>query len=418
MKMAKRTLSIVLALIMAFGVVSIASSAVPGPADYTAVNNAIATQLPSAANRYFYTDEAVALIDDVLNDLIDWNLFETDQATVDVYVTMINDLGSFINQKVTDSSQSPLVFAYGGGYSFPYTYPYGADGLDFYAFRAEEKAVNTLALNASKTAVPLVSRAANDQNFTVTLSVGSNALLCAGGIPVLFDKTKLEVAGVNNSGGNVTVTPVLLGSNISQEFEFTTILNPTSAGFWPAIYQADAAFKAKWGGISITMSTNFDNGAPYSVAPVGQENILSIQFKVKEGATAGNAVVFIDQNFARNAANKANSLYFGRGKDANAFVPYDALSAYGATINTAAASVSVEIVDVLLGDTNLSGTVTSQDALMALQAASAMITLTDKQKLNADVNFSIGGAGLVNSVDALRILQRAANLIPPITAPN
>ena len=74
MKMAKRTLSIVLALIMAFGVVSIASSAAPGPADYTAVNNAIATQLPSAANRYFYTDEAVALIDDVLNDLIDWNL--------------------------------------------------------------------------------------------------------------------------------------------------------------------------------------------------------------------------------------------------------------------------------------------------------------------------------------------------------
>lgn len=408
MKMAKRTLSITLALIMAIGMFMVTSTAAV-LADYSAVNTAIGTKLPSEANRVFYADEAIGLIEDVL-DSIDWALPTENQAVVDGYVTMINDLGALLKKTVTDGSQSPLQFAYGTGFSFAYVYPYGTSGLAFFPLRDEQKAVNTLALDASKTVVPLVSRYTGDQTFTVTLSLGSNALLCAGGIPVLFDKTRLEVVGVNNAANNEVLAPTMLGTNIADEFEFTTVLNPTG-GFWPATYEDDAAFKAQWAGISITLSTNFDDGTPYSVLPAGQESFLSINFKVKTGALAGDAIVYVDPAFKRDAYNTGNSLYLGRAKDENSFVTFDALSAYGATIDTVAAIATVKIVDVILGDTDLSGEVDISDVLMALQAATGTITLSDEQLLQADVNIEGSGAGEIDLDDVLKILQFVSGLI-------
>ncbi|HZK39559.1 MAG TPA: hypothetical protein VFD23_05350 [Clostridia bacterium] len=410
MKMAKRTLSMALALIMAIGMFSIASSSAPAPADYTAVENAITTNLPSVANRYFYTDEATGLIDDVLAS-INWGLNSEDQSLVDGYVAMVNDLGTLLGETVTDGSQSPLVFAYNGGYSFSYVYPYGTSGLNFYPFRDEQKAVNTVALEPSKSAVPMVSRYVGDQNFTVTLSLGSNALLAGGSIPVLFDKTRLEIVDVDNLANNVNITPTMLGENLAQEYDFFTTLNPAAADFWPTVYQNDAAFKAQWGAISIMLTTNFDNGAPYSVVPEGQEDFLSIQFKVKAGAPAGDALVYVDPNFKRDAYNTSNSLYFGRAKDAAAFVPFDALSAYGAAINLDAALATVEVVDVILGDTDLNEEITARDALMALQFSAGNIVLSDKQLLQANVYLGASEPAEVTSRDVLMILQFSAGKI-------
>ena len=403
MKMAKKSLSITLALIMAIGMFVMSTSAAE-PADYAAVNTAIATKLPSEANRYFYIDEAAGLIDDVLA-LIDWDLSNENQTIVDGYVTMINDLGTLLKKTVTDGSQSPLVFAYGTGFSFAYSYPYGASGLKFYPLRDEQKAVNTLALDASKTVVPLVSRYAGDQTFAVTVSLGSNALLCAGGIPVLFDKTRLEVVGVDNALDNVTLTPTMIGSNLADEYDFTTVLNPTD-GFWPAGYD-----NSQLAGISITLSTNFEDGAPYSVLPVSQESFLSIQFKVKTGAPAGEAIVYVAPEFKRDAYNTNNSLYFGRAIDGNSFVTYDALSAYGATVNVTAAVASVEVVDVILGDADLSGSVDIFDALLTLQATVGMESLSDKQILQANVDIAANETGTVDIYDALAILQFSVGLI-------
>ena len=345
MKMAKRTLSMFLALVMALGMLSVITIAAPeDPADYTAVDNAIATALPSVENRYFYTDEANTLIDEVLNNLINRSLTQADQATVDGYVAMVNDLSTLLKKVVTDGSESPLAFNYGAGYSFPYVYPFGTSGAQFMPFRDESKAVNTLGLAASKTTVPAVSTVAGDQNFTVTLSIGSNALNVAGGIPILFDKTKLELVGVNNAGTNVSFTPTRIGTNFAVKYKFSGTLNPGVSTYWPVIYRTDAAFKAQWAGIMLTMTQDSASGSPRCVLPDGQENILTFEFKVKAGAAPGEAVVYIDQAFKRDAMNRQNSLYIGRAKDAESVLTFDTLASYGSTVDTSAARAVVNIV--------------------------------------------------------------------------
>ncbi len=413
MKMAKRTLSIFLALMMAFSVLSVASTAFAG-ADYTAVNSAIAAKIPSVDNRYFYTGEAVALINDVLNNKINWGLGTADQATVNGYVTMVNDLGAFLKTVVTDSTASPLTFAYGTGFSYAYTYPYGTDGLNFYPFRAEEKAVDTVALTASKSVVSLADSAPGAQNFTVTLSIGSNALICAGGIPILFDKTKLEVVGVDNAATNVAVTPTMIGSNLANEFVFTAVLNPDDSlnSFWPDIYKTNTVFRNQWAGISVTWSTNF-NGIPYSIAPAGQENVLSIEFMVKPGAVLGDTVIYVDPNFKRDAYSTENSLYIGRGKNADSYQAFDQLATYGATIDTSAAAATVNIATYLLGDINNDTEINGLDARMALQYDALMITLSPVQILAGNVNLDLDEYDnpFVNGLDARLILQLDAGLI-------
>jgi peptidoglycan hydrolase-like protein with peptidoglycan-binding domain len=61
----------------------------------------------------------------------------------------------------------------------------------------------------------------------------------------------------------------------------------------------------------------------------------------------------------------------------------------------------------VLGDVNHDGNITSIDALMALQAASGRITLTNLQKNAADVNID----GSVTTIDALKILQYSSGRI-------
>ncbi len=406
MKKVKKSFSILLVMTLAFGVFSISSSAVPAPADYSALDAAIAEKLPNATNLYFYTDEAIDLVTDVLENVIDRDLTAPDQGIVDSYVDLVKDLADLINIKVNDASQSPLTF---NGVDYTYSYPYGTDGYDFYPFRAEEKAEHTIDLSANKGVVPLVSRVAGDQNFTFKLAIGSNSLLCAGGIPVLYDKTKLEVVGVDNDSNNVVFSPTTVGDNLANYFEFMAVLNPSSPNFWPEVYRNDDDFKAQWGAINILMTGNLEDENNYSVMPHGLEEVINIEFKVKEGAEEGFAKIYIDPAFARSAAEKSNSLYLGRGKDAGSFTYYDQLAAYGATLDVEA-DVTVEIFKVILGDTNLSGEVTAADALLTLRAVSGIVELNEKQILQADVSLS-GGAGKITSTDALQIRRFVAGLI-------
>jgi len=340
-----------LALVMALGMLSVITIAAPeDPADYTAVDDAIATALPSVENRYFYTDEANALMNDVLNNLIDRNLTEADQAIVDGYVTMVNDLSTLLKKVVTDGSESPLLFNYGAGYSFAYVYPFGTSEAQFMPFRDESKAVNTLGLTASKTTVPAVSAVPGDQNFTVTMSIGANVYNVAGGIPILFDKTKLELVGVNNANDNVSFTPTRIGTNFAVKYKFSGTLNPAVSTYWPVVYRTDDAFRAQWAGIMLVMTQDSTSGLPRCVMPEGQEDILTFEFKVKEGAAPGEAVVYIDQAFKRDAMNRFNSLYIGRARDVDSVFTYDTLSTYGSTIDTTGARAVVNIV----GDTTIS----------------------------------------------------------------
>jgi len=338
MKMAKRTLSIVLALMMALGVFSLAAVAAD-PADYTAVNAAISTNLPGAADRKYYTPEANALIDNVVNNLIDWDLTTDDQATVNGYVTMVTDLGLFLKSFVTAEGQT-LSFDYGSGYAaYVPVYPYGAAGVNFYPFRAEQNCVFDLGFEASVAALPVGST----NTFTVTIKLNTVDLMLAGGIPFLFDQTKLEVVG--NNGNNASFPVTELGTNIAVKYKYTATLNPSVSTFWPVIYRNDAAFKAQWGAVNIVVTQDTTSGLPRCVTTGGvDESILQFTFRLKAGATAGDAVIYIDPAFKRDVLNRQNALYLSRAKNADAMVVYDTLASYGTTIDVADARAVVKIV--------------------------------------------------------------------------
>ncbi|MGI6264332.1 MAG: discoidin domain-containing protein [Acutalibacteraceae bacterium] len=80
-------------------------------------------------------------------------------------------------------------------------------------------------------------------------------------------------------------------------------------------------------------------------------------------------------------------------------------TAAGKTYDLAPTQEAVE--PTLYGDVDESGDVTAADALMALQAATGKITLTDPQTLAADVDAVSG----VSAADALLILQKATGKV-------
>lgn len=80
---------------------------------------------------------------------------------------------------------------------------------------------------------------------------------------------------------------------------------------------------------------------------------------------------------------------------------------YGQFEQTVSVTVTEAENTVLYGDTNLSGEVTAEDALMALQAATDKITLTADETTAADVDGQTG----VAANDALLILQHATKKI-------
>lgn len=88
--------------------------------------------------------------------------------------------------------------------------------------------------------------------------------------------------------------------------------------------------------------------------------------------------------------------------------PYQRLvDAYNALVSGRASLIEKEKPVILLGDVDVNGSVTASDALMALQAATQKITLTDAQIQAADVDGKTG----VTAADALMILQAATQKI-------
>jgi hypothetical protein len=70
------------------------------------------------------------------------------------------------------------------------------------------------------------------------------------------------------------------------------------------------------------------------------------------------------------------------------------------------------IVNPLIGDVSLNGTVRAFDASLVLQHLVALVSLSDLQKLVADVS----GAGGITALDATQILQFVAGIIPSFPA--
>ena len=62
------------------------------------------------------------------------------------------------------------------------------------------------------------------------------------------------------------------------------------------------------------------------------------------------------------------------------------------------------------GDADLDGKVTIEDAMFVLRAASGLADLTDEQFIRADVTYD----GVINSVDALRILMYVTGNTPDL----
>ena len=107
--------------------------------------------------------------------------------------------------------------------------------------------------------------------------------------------------------------------------------------------------------------------------------------------------------------------YFETGDGEINWSRLDRFRMYIDSLNQYPGSFTMTIGDILIldsdavkqGDINGDGEVAAEDALMALQAATQKITLTDRQKRTADVNGKDG----VTSADALLILQYATKKI-------
>jgi hypothetical protein len=92
------------------------------------------------------------------------------------------------------------------------------------------------------------------------------------------------------------------------------------------------------------------------------------------------------------------------GLKAGTFTVSATPSAGGTQLTTGTITV---VQTYTLGDVNNDGKINSTDAILVLQHAAKIITLTDAKIIAADIN----GDGKVNSTDAIKILQYAAKII-------
>ena len=74
---------------------------------------------------------------------------------------------------------------------------------------------------------------------------------------------------------------------------------------------------------------------------------------------------------------------------------------------TGDATYTATYTEYLLGDVDLSGTVTAVDALLAMRHAMSIITLTGQQFINADID----GDGEVTANDAILIMRNLVRII-------
>lgn len=178
------------------------------------------------------------------------------------------------------------------------------------------------------------------------------------------------------------------GAALTPKSESGAVIEPGSGGEITSGYYADA--------VKFDVTAN---------SLVNDQQYLLLVIK-GEGVPTAENIAYIDQAAAQNgsvsfaaypgALTKGTYHVYLVGADK----PFDA---------AAPAATFQYDQRYTLGDVNEDGVINTLDALAILQNAAELKTLTDAQKLAADVAKPFG---MINTLDALRVLQYAAGIIP------
>ncbi len=264
--MTKKVLSVVLALILVFGIGSIAASAATSAADL----KALVDQLPTRYNAYFYNDETEAVILKAL-DAADAALASGNQSDIDAAYALCEE-------------------AFDTAYTWEATInPFTEEDQDVNVNRDESKAVADIYYSTDVEGDELQP----GDEFTVTFSLKTNFYLQVMASGFVYDRTKFEYVpdSLKSSDaikGKLVLHPLFPYDRWEYGYGFDGVdlpadkINPKrySETWDPNLFEQYAFFEAAYG-IDATASQFpiFDEPTP----------IYSLKLRVKDDATVGES---------------------------------------------------------------------------------------------------------------------------------
>jgi len=229
---------------------------------------------------------------------------------------------------------------------------------------------------------------------TVTVDANGLAIQNAYGSNLVNDSRLAAIKPViqaNSTNVFFTVGSVTgyRGENITADIDISANSNIAAATFVLNFDSTKLEFVSASAGsaLDIGMTDINPSGSKITMAYINTQGlkqsgtILEVQFKIKSDLT-----------------DQISPLTFS--------VP-ESIDLSEHNLPTAIAPGAITILDYMLGDVNKNGTITSADALMALQIASGRTAATEYTGMAADVNNN----ATVTSADALQILQFASGKI-------
>ena len=225
---------------------------------------------------------------------------------------------------------------------------------------------------------------------TITIAPGAIKTIALYGIPYGNTILLLQLYGINSS------TTFTIGNNITRIDQASTLqqnssATPNTTVTCNLLVSGDNFIPET----TLSAPTPTSTPAPeYSVTYKDYDNSVLYTESVVQNGKAAEPI-----NLARSNYKDYMATWY---KEGTLTTPWDF------TTDAVTADTSLFVKWKLKGDLNNSDTVTSQDALFALQVASGKRTPTSIEKRLADVT---GTDGSVSATDALRILQLASGKI-------
>ena len=257
--MLKKVLSVVLALVLALGVLAVATSAASASDLQTALNS-----LPSEYNAQFYNESTQAAILEARAAATD-ALASGDPEAVDSAYNLCTAASTLAKAKEERYIEEDDEY------------------VNYYVNRDESRAVAEISLETDAAEYLKAG-----DTFNVTVSLDANFYIRTMTLGFAYDKTKLEFV----SDAYETVEYLsLTASPIQPDFAHNAAGKEKEGGF-PNTW--DAAKKAQYNIISKSIS--FDALADRYFKADGMTKLMTLTFRVKENVEDGEALIFLDHD--------------------------------------------------------------------------------------------------------------------------
>lgn len=257
--MLKKVLSVALALVLALGVLAVATSAASASDLETALNS-----LPSEYNAQFYNESTQAAILEARAAATD-AIASGDPEAVDSAYNLCTAASALAKAKEERYIEEDDEY------------------VNYYVNRAESRAVAEISLETDAAEYLKAG-----DTFNVTVSLDANFYIRTMTLGFAYDKTKLEF--VSDSYETVQYLD-LTASPIQPDFAHNAAGKEKDGGF-PNTW--DAAKKAQYNILSKSIS--FDALADKYFKPDGMTKLMTLTFRVKENVEDGEALIFLDHD--------------------------------------------------------------------------------------------------------------------------